>query len=131
MEEKKENQIRLNPMMPRRYSSKERAELRKKEKEILTGKKDDNIIYPYPVGTYLCKEEYGITHIDRVEEYVINKAKVFVILVLDVFKEPRLSTPIDIDSLLKQWKEYDSDKFNVTLPKDNLPKVKEKTNNNQ
>ena len=57
MEEQEENQIRLNPMMQRRYSSKERAELRKKEKEILTGKKDDNIIYPYSVGTYLCKEK--------------------------------------------------------------------------
>lgn len=37
MEEKEENQIRLNPMMPRRYSSNERAEIRKKEKEIMNG----------------------------------------------------------------------------------------------
>lgn len=150
MEEKEENQIRLNPMMPRRYSSNKRAEIRKKEKEVLTGKKDDNIIYPYPVGTYLCKEEYGIKHIDKVEEYVLNGVKNYVILVLDVLKEPRLSTPIDIDSLLKEWSKVDSndinldkqdgvifgstekefDKlhdekhgFNVKQPKDNIQKV--------
>ena len=30
-------QFRLNPMLPRRYSSRQRAEIRKKEKEILEG----------------------------------------------------------------------------------------------
>ena len=31
----------LNPMMPRKYSAKERAELRKFEKELLAGRKSN------------------------------------------------------------------------------------------
>lgn len=121
-----EYQTTLNPMMPRRYSAKERELIRKTEKEIITGKKENNTNYPYPLGTYLSKEEYGVTHIDKVEGYVLVRGKVHVILVLDVLKEPRLSTPIDVDRFLSDWHIVDN-----AVKGEEKPKVNVKTTNNQ
>ena len=37
-----------------------------------------NIEFPYPIGTYLSNEQDGITHIDQLREYIIDK-KVFLL----------------------------------------------------
>lgn len=73
-----------------------------------------SIKFPYPIGTYLCIEDDGVLHIDQVHEYVYNENGIEVILVLNVFDDPRLSTRISIDKLLSNWTEY------------NIPKKKNK-----
>ncbi len=50
-----------------------------------------NIEIPYPIGTYLKKIENGQEHLDKVVKYIITEQGLFVILQLDVNKDPRLS----------------------------------------
>lgn len=60
---------------------------------------------PYPIGTYLTKNENGVEHLDQVEKYVLSNEGLFVILMLDVKTDPRLSVEISIDDLLEKWEE--------------------------
>lgn len=66
-----------------------------------------NVEFPYPVGSYLTKEENRKTHIDQVEEYTIDKNGIHTYLILDVFSNPRSSKKIDIDDLVNNWKIYE------------------------
>jgi len=60
---------------------------------------------PYPIGTYLIKNENGVQHLDQVNRYILDEKGLSVILTLDALKEPRLSTEISVDRLLENWKE--------------------------
>ncbi len=70
--------------------------------------KNTSFIFPYPIGTYLVKKENGKEHLDQVYEYIISKNGMFVILMLDIIKQPRLSTRIDINTLIQNWEKYDN-----------------------
>lgn len=65
---------------------------------------------PYPIGTYLTRNENGVEHFDQVEKYVLSNEGLFVILMLDVKTDPRLSVEISINDLLEKWEE---DKNNI------------------
>lgn len=65
---------------------------------------------PYPIGTYLTRNENGVEHLDQVEKYVLSNEGLFVILMLDVKTNPRLSVEISINDLLEKWEE---DKNNI------------------
>jgi len=65
--------------------------------------KKEKIIVPYPIGTYLEKIEEGKKHVDQVYEYNVNKNGLFVILILDVTENPRLSTKISFEELNNKW----------------------------
>ena len=65
---------------------------------------------PYPIGTYLTRNENGVEHFDQVEKYVLSNEGLFVILMLDVKTNPRLSVEISINDLLEKWEE---DKNNI------------------
>jgi len=65
--------------------------------------KKEKIIVPHPVGTYLEKIEDGKKHVDQVYEYNINKNGLFVILILDVTENPRLSAKISLEELNNKW----------------------------
>ena len=65
---------------------------------------------PYPIGTYLTRNENGVEHLDQVEKYVLSNEGLFVILMLDAKTDPRLSVEISINDLLKKWEE---DKNNI------------------
>ena len=65
---------------------------------------------PYPIGTYLTRNEKGVEHLDQVEKYVLSNEGLFVILMLDVKTNPRLSVEISINDLLEKWEE---DKNNI------------------
>ena len=69
--------------------------------------KNITINIPYPVGTYLITEENGVEHIDQIYEYVLDKNGLSVILKLEVFTKPRLSTRIDLIELLNKWNLFD------------------------
>ena len=62
-----------------------------------------NIEIPYPIGTYLKKIENGQEHLDKVVKYIITEQGLFVILQLDVNKDPRLSREISVNDLLNNW----------------------------
>lgn len=64
-----------------------------------------SIKVPYEIGTYLIKEEYKRKHVDQVHEYIIGKEELFIILMLDVLENPRLSNRITLKDLLSNWKE--------------------------
>lgn len=64
-----------------------------------------NVEFPYPIGTYLSKEEDGVTRIDQLYEYVIDKNGVSVVVILDALTNPRLSVKIDMDVFLNNWAE--------------------------
>ena len=81
-----------------------------------------SIEFPYPIGTYLCIEDDGVLHIDKVHEYVFSDKGVEVILVLNVFTDPRLSTRISIDKLLNNWTEYNRPKKKIYLKEMNEKK---------
>ncbi len=74
-----------------------------------------NVNIPYSIGTYLKKVENGQEHLDRVLKYIINEYGVFVILVLDVDKAPRLSTEISVVDLLNNWKLDDGIHLNESI----------------
>lgn len=65
---------------------------------------------PYPIGTHLIRNENGVEHFDQVEKYVLSNEGLFVILMLDVKTNPRLSVEISINDLLEKWEE---DKNNI------------------
>ena len=65
---------------------------------------------PYPIGTHLIRNENGVEHLDQVEKYVLSNEGLFVILMLDVKTNPRLSVEISINDLLEKWEE---DKNNI------------------
>ena len=67
--------------------------------------KNVSFTMPYPIGTYLIKNVNGNEHLDQVNKYVVDENGTFVILMLDVETNPRLSTAISIDNLLQNWKE--------------------------
>ena len=67
---------------------------------------NNNVDLPYPIGTYLIKDEDGIIHVDQVHEYIIGREGVSVILLLDALTDPRLSTKISINYLINDWTEY-------------------------
>jgi len=64
-----------------------------------------NVDFPYPIGTYLSKEQDGITHVDQLYEYILDKNGISVIVVLDALTCPRLSTRINMDNFLSNWTE--------------------------
>lgn len=68
---------------------------------------DFNVNFPYQIGTYLTKEENGNMHIDQIFSYYLDKDGIYAILILDVLKDPRLSTKIKIEKLLNDWVIYD------------------------
>ena len=53
---------------------------------------------PYPIWTYVKKEENGVEHIDQIHEYILDKNGLSVILMLEVTKNPRLSMKIEINT---------------------------------
>ena len=67
---------------------------------------DININLPYPIGTYLIKDEAGVIHIDQIYEYIIGREGISAILLLDALTDPRLSTKISINYLINDWTEY-------------------------
>ena len=69
-----------------------------------------NFDVPYPIGTYLTRNENGVEHFDQVKKYVLSNEGLFVILMLDVKTNPRLSVEISINDLLEKWEE---DKNNI------------------
>ena len=112
-----------------------------------------NVKFPYKIGTRLQTTDSGTTYVDQLAKYVVKKDGIFVILWLCVDTEPRLSEEIPLAEFLSKWSKIDNkdvkhdkldkmpktcfgvtkeefDKmheknngFNVTLPKDNLPRV--------
>ncbi|MBR4230677.1 MAG: hypothetical protein IKR74_00790 [Bacilli bacterium] len=64
-----------------------------------------NVVFPYPIGTYLSKEEDGTVHIDQVNQYIIDAKGISVIVMLDVFTSPRPSTPIELEAFMNNWEE--------------------------
>ena len=78
----------------------------------------NNVLLPYPVGSYVITEEDGILHIDQVHQYVYDRNGLGVILELEVLSNPRLSTRIDMKDFLLHWNIYD-------VPK-NAPKKRRK-----
>lgn len=66
-----------------------------------------NIEFPYPIGTYLSNEQDGITHIDQLREYIIDKKGISVVVMLDALTVPRLSTRIDMDYFLSNWSKFE------------------------
>ena len=60
---------------------------------------------PYAIGTKLTKNVDGQNHIDQVHKYVIDEKGISVILMLDVLGNPRLSSEIRIEDLVKNWQE--------------------------
>ena len=76
---------------------------------------NNNFTVPYPVGTYLVKKENGVDHVDQVNKYILNNKGLFVVLMLDVETNPRLSTEISINDLLNKWKKDDSIRFSSNI----------------
>lgn len=70
----------------------------------------NNVLLPYPVGSYVITEEDGILHIDQVHQYVYDRNGLGVILELEVLSNPRLSTRIDMKDFLLHWNIYDAPK---------------------
>ena len=68
-----------------------------------------NYEFPYPIGTYLSKVEDGITHVDQLHEYVIDKTGVSVVLKLDALTAPRLSTKINMEIFINNWTEVEKE----------------------
>lgn len=66
--------------------------------------KNIDFTVPYAIGTYLIKYKDGIEHLDQVNRYVIDEKGISVILMLDVETDPRLSTAISVEDLLRNWK---------------------------
>ena len=66
---------------------------------------DLNVEFPYPIGTYFSKTEGSITHVDQLYEYIIDRNGISVVVVLDAFTDPRLSTRIGLDSFVANWTE--------------------------
>lgn len=66
---------------------------------------------PYPIGTYVKKEENGVEHIDQIHEYILDKNGLSVILMLEVTKNPRLSMKIEINELLNKWNVVEESKI--------------------
>ena len=60
---------------------------------------------PYKIGTVLRTVESEKVQYDKVHHYIVGE-KVQVVLVLCYDTNPRLSKPIDIDELKKNWKYY-------------------------
>lgn len=65
---------------------------------------------PYPIETHLIRNEKGVELLNQVEKYVLSNEGLFVILMLDVKTNPRLSVEISINDLLEKWEE---DKNNI------------------
>ena len=42
-----------------------------------------NFDVPYPIGTYLTRNENGVEHFDQVKKYVLSNEGLFVILMLE------------------------------------------------
>ena len=70
----------------------------------------NNVLLPYPVGSYVTTEEDGILHIDQVHQYVYDRNGLGVILELEVLSNPRLSVRIDMKDFLLNWNIYDAPK---------------------
>lgn len=70
----------------------------------------NNVLLPYPVGSYVTTEEDGILHIDQVHQYVYDRNGLGVILELEVLSNPRLSVRIDMKDFLLHWNIYDEPK---------------------
>ena len=67
----------------------------------------NNVILPYPVGSYVTTKEDGILHIDQIHQYVYDRNGLGVILELETLSDPRLSTRIAIEEFLTNWTIYD------------------------
>ena len=67
-----------------------------------------NVNLPYEIGTILKKEEFGKTRYDKLHHYIVGD-ELHAVVVLDYQTNPRLSVPIDIDRLQKEWIVCDSD----------------------
>ena len=65
-----------------------------------------NVEFPYSIGTYLSKVEDGTVHIDQVYQYIIDAKGISVIVMLDVFTSPRLSTPIELEAFMNNWEVF-------------------------
>ena len=75
--------------------------------------KSFDVNFPYPIGTYMCVEDDGVLYIDQIHEYVFSEKGIEVILVLNVFTDPRLSEKISIEKLLNNWTEYNKPEAKV------------------
>ncbi len=62
-----------------------------------------NFKVPYKIGTQVSRYDNGIKHIDEIYEYVIDRAGLSVILMLDINSNPSLSSMIDIKYFMKNW----------------------------
>lgn len=66
-----------------------------------------NVEFPYPIGTYLSKEEDGNIHVDQLYQYIVGVNGISVIVKLDALTSPRLSTPIELEAFMNNWQELD------------------------
>ena len=77
------------------------------------GGKAMNVSMPYEIGTILKTIESGKVQFDKVHHYIVG-AKIQVVLELCYDTSPRLSVPIDIESLEKKWTACDINCVNLS-----------------
>lgn len=61
------------------------------------------VCLPYPVGTILATKVNDRWQNDKIDHYIVDNNGLKVVLILNCDKQPRLSTPISIDRLNKNW----------------------------
>ena len=73
----------------------------------------DNVydfITKYPLGTIVLQKCNNLPRVDEIAEYIMTKNGTFVVLELDTYIHPRLSTRMTLDFFCKEWKVVETKK---------------------
>jgi len=65
--------------------------------------RNEKIIIPYSVGTYLDRIKDGKRHVDKVDKYIINEHGIFVVLMLDARENYRALKKISIEEFNNEY----------------------------